>query len=147
MAGADAFGTQFKRGDGAQPTEAFTAIANVTNIGGPQRSRETIDVTAHDSEDGWMEFLGSLKDGGEVSLDLNYDPRVVSHDLDDDFDDSVPRNYQIVIFPGTDDEYTWDFAGIMTGLEDEFPYDDKMARSATFKISGKPVLTPTGSAS
>ena len=145
MSGRDAFGTLFKRGDGATPTEAFTTIANVTNIGGPDRSRETIDVTAHDSPGGWMEFLGGLKDGGEVSLDINYDPAEVSHDLDDDFDDADPRNYQIVILPGTDDEYTWSISGIMTALGDEFPYDDKMARSMTIKVSGKPTLAATGS--
>jgi len=145
MSGRDGFGTIFKRGDGATPTELFTAIANVTNIGGPKRSRETIDVTAHDSPGQWMEFIGGLKDGGEISLDINYDPAEATHDLDDDFDDTVPRNYQVVILPDTIDEYTWSISGIMTALEDEFPYDDKMARSMTIKVSGKPTLAATGS--
>ena len=144
MAGRDAFGTLFQRGDGA-PSEVFTTIANVTSIGGPQRSRETLDVTAHDSPGGWMEFLGSVKDGGEISVDINYDPANLTHDLDDDFDDSEPRNYRIVLLPGTDDEHTWSLSGILTGLEDEFPYDDKMGRSMTIKVSGKPTLAATGS--
>jgi predicted secreted protein len=144
MAGRDGFGTLFQRGNGAGP-EVFTTIASVTNISGPSRSRETIDVTAHDSPEQWMEFIGGLKDGGEVSLDINYDPGQVSHDLDDDFDDSAPRNYRIVILPDTEDEHTWSIAGVMTGLEDEFPYDDKMARTLTIKVSGKPLLAPTGS--
>ncbi|HZN74930.1 MAG TPA: phage tail tube protein [Micromonosporaceae bacterium] len=142
MPGLDAFGTQFKRGDGAT-VEAFTTIANVTSIGGPVRKRETIDVTAHNSPDGWMEFWGGIKDGGEISLEINYDPTEATHDLDDDFDDVEPRNYQIVILPDTADEHTWDFAGILTELGDEFPYDDKMARSMTIKVTGKPVLTAT----
>jgi predicted secreted protein len=145
MAGRDGFGTLFQRGNGATPTEVFTTIANVTNISGPSRSRETIDVTAHDSPEQWMEFIGGLKDGGEVSLDINYDPGETTHDLDDDFDDTAPRNYKIVILPDTDDEHTWSFSGVMTGLEDEFPYDDKMGRSMTIKVSGKPVLAPSGS--
>jgi len=144
MSGRNAFGTLFKRGDGGSP-EMFTTIANVTSISGPSRSRETIDVTAHDSEDGWMEFIGGLKDGGEVSLEINYDPGEATHDLDDDFDDVDPRNYQIVILPDTEDEYTWTFGGVLTELSDEFPYDDKMSRSMTVKISGKPVLAATGS--
>lgn len=144
MSGIDAFGTQFRRGNGAT-VEVFTAIANVTSIGGPARSRETIDVTAHDSPDQYMQFIGGLKDGGEVSLEINYDPSEATHDLDDDFDDVDPRNYQIVILPDTADEHTWDFAGILTELSDEFPFDDKMARSMTVKISGKPVLIQTGS--
>jgi predicted secreted protein len=143
MSGRDAFGTQFKRGDGGG-SEVFTTIANVTSVSGPERTRETIDVTSHDSPDGWMEFLGGLKDGGEVSLEINYDPTEATHDLDDDFDDAEPRNYQIVILPGTADEYTWSLAGILTNLGDEFPYDDKMARSMTIKVSGKPTLAATG---
>lgn len=145
MAGRDAFGTQFQRGDGATPSETFTSIANVTSIGGPERTRETIDVTSHDSPDQWMEFVGGLKDGGEISLELNYDPTESTHDLDDDFDDVLPRNYRIVILPGTDDEYTWTISGILTQLGDEFPYDDKMSRNMTCKVTGKPTLAQTGS--
>jgi predicted secreted protein len=145
MSGQDAFGTLFQRGNGATPTEVFTTIANVTSIEGPGRTRETIDVTAHDSPDGWMEFVGGLKDGGEVSVDINYDPTETTHDLDDDFEDRDPRNYQIVILPGTADEVTWSLAGILTELSDEFPYDDKMSRSLTLKVTGKPTLSGTGS--
>jgi predicted secreted protein len=145
MSGRDGFGTQFRRATTLSPGTTYETIANVTNIGGPERSRETIDVTAHDSPDGWMEFIGGLKDGGEISLDLNYDPAELSHDLDDDFDDDLPRNYQIVILPDTDDEHTWSIKGVMTGLSDEFPYDDKMGRTMTVKVTGKPTLAATGS--
>lgn len=147
MSGRDAFGTQFRRGNGATPTELFTTIANVQTISGPNRTRETIDVTAHDSVDAYMEFLGGLKDGGEVALEINYDPTETTHDLDGDFMDVDPRNYQVVILPDTIDEYTWDFAGVLTELGDEFPYDDKMSRSLTVKVTGKPVLTATGGSS
>jgi predicted secreted protein len=143
MAGVAAFGTLLQRGDDAGTV--FTTIANVTSIGGPERSRDTIDVTAHDSPDGWMEFIGSLKDAGEVTCDINYDPSEVTHDIDDDFDDVDPRAWRIVILPDTADEYTWSLHAILTKLGDEFPYDDKMARSLTLKLSGKPTLAATGS--
>jgi predicted secreted protein len=145
MSGVDAFGTQFKRATSLVPGNVFETIANVTSIGGPERTRETIDVTSHDSPGQWMEFIGGLKDGGEISLEVNYDPAEATHDLDDDFDDTAARNYQIVILPGTDDEYTWSIKGVMTNVGDEFPYDDKMARSITVKVTGKPTLAATGS--
>lgn len=145
MSGRDGFGTQFQRATTLTGPFTYETVANVTNISGPSRSRETIDVTAHDSPEQWMEFIGGLKDGGEVSLDINYDPGEVTHDLDDDFDDVSPRSYRIVILPDTDDEHTWTLTGVMTGLEDEFPYDDKMGRSLTIKVSGKPVLAPSAS--
>ncbi|MDQ8045263.1 MAG: phage tail tube protein [Patulibacter sp.] len=143
MSGQDGFGTLFQRGNDAG--NVFVTMGGVTNISGPARSRETIDVTAHDSPDGWMEFIGGLKDGGEVSCDINYDPSDDTHDLDDDFDDVTPRKYRIVLLPGTEDEHTWTINGVLTGLEDEFPYDDKMTRSLTIKVTGKPTLVQTGS--
>jgi predicted secreted protein len=140
MAGLDAFGTQLQRGDGATPTETFTPLANVTDITPPGIERETYDVTAHDSEDAWREFIGGLKDGGEVEIDINYDPR--EHDsLIADFADAMPRNYKIV-WPGT--LGNWAFKAILTNFEPEAPHDDKLAASLTFKVSGKPTIT-TGS--
>jgi predicted secreted protein len=137
MAGVDGFGTQYQRGDGGSP-EVFTALASVTNISGPGLSRETLDVSAHDSPEQWTEHIGSMKDGGEVSLDLNYDP-AVHDDLVADLDDDEPRNYRLV-FP-VSPAVTWSFAAIMTGFEPSAPYDDKLSATATYKVSGKPTLS------
>lgn len=137
MAGIDGFGTALQRGDGGSP-EVFTTIANVTSIKPPAMERETIDVTAHDSADGWMEFVGGLKDGGEVSADVNYDP--ADHDaIVADFEDDAARNYRIV-FPDAD-ATTWSFSAILTGFETEAPYDDKLSASLTWKVTGKPTLS------
>ncbi|MEU9972350.1 phage tail tube protein [Streptomyces sp. NPDC051014] len=137
MAGQDGFGTLFKRGDGASP-EVFTAIGDATGISGPGLSRDTIDVSSHDSPDQWMEFLGGMKDGGEVSVDINYQP--AHHDtLVDDFDDDEPRSYQLV-FPD-EDSTTWGIKAIMTGFEPDSPYDDKLSAKLTFKVTGKPTLS------
>jgi predicted secreted protein len=137
MAGIDGKGVQLKRGDGAGP-EVFTAIANITNLSGPGLSRSTIDVTAHDSPDNYMEFIGGLVDPGEVSIDINYNPSV--HDtLIADLEDVDPRNYQVV-FPDTA-ATTWGISAIMTGFEPTAPTDDKLAASLTFKVSGKPTIS------
>jgi predicted secreted protein len=137
MAGLDAFGIKLQRGDGVTPTEGFVAIANVTSVKGPEIERETYDVTAHDSPNGWREFIGGLKDGGEVSVEVNYDPR--SHDpLVSDFDDPTPRNYKM-LFPGT--LGSWAFAAILSGFSQEAPVDDKLSAELTFKVSGKPTIT------
>jgi predicted secreted protein len=136
MAGKDGFGTELRRGDGGGP-EVFTAIAESTNISGPGISREAYDVTTHQSPDAWREFIGGLKDGGEVTVDINYDPDV--HDtLVADFEDPDPRNYQLA-WPTTP-ETVWSFPAILTGFEPEGPHDDKLTGSLTFKVAGKPTL-------
>lgn len=139
MAGLDAFGTQFKRdSDGAG---TYVTIANVSDISGPSRSREAIEVTAHDSPDQYREFVKGLKDGGEIVVTINYNPGNTTHSaLDADFEEDTLRNYRVVLLPGEADTKTWTFAGLITDIGDEFPIDDRMEREVTFKVSGKPVL-------
>ncbi|MFC8012203.1 phage tail tube protein [Streptomyces cinereoruber] len=143
MAGKDAFGSQFLRD--TTGSGSFAVIANVTDISGPSRSREAIEVTAHDSPNKYREFIKGLKDGGEVEITLNYDPAAATHAaLDADFEEDDLRDYQVVILPGELDEHTWEFSALITDLGDEYPTEGQMERTATFKISGKPTLTATG---
>lgn len=137
MAGLDAFGTQLKRdSDGAG---TYVVVANVSDLSGPARKREAIEVTAHDSPNGYREFVKGLKDGGEVTATLNYNPGNSTHSqLDADFEEDALRNYRITILPGEADEHSWTFSGLITAIGDSFPVDDRMERDVTFKISGKP---------
>lgn len=140
MPGKDAFGTQLKRDSNG--AGAFVAIANVGDIEGPGRAREAIEVTTHDSPDKYREFVKGLKDGGEVTLTINFDPGETSHQaLDADFEEDELRAYQIVALPGEPDEMTCEFNALITDLSDSYPVEDKMEREVTIKISGKPVFT------
>jgi predicted secreted protein len=133
------YSTLFKSGNGASP-EVFTTLAEVTNITPPSMARDTIDATHEESPGAWREFIAGLKDGGEVSLDLNFVPGgsaalALTTEMDAD-GSSASKNRQI-IFP--DGSYFL-FAGILTAFEPDTPIDDKMSASATFKVSGKPTL-------
>jgi predicted secreted protein len=142
MAGIDAFGTQFLRDSNG--AGVYSLVANVSDLSGPSRSREAIEVTAHDSPNQYREFVKGLKDGGEVTITINYDPGNSTHSaLDADFEEDDPRNYRIIVLPGDADEHTWTFSGLITSIGDEFPVDDRMEREVTFKISGKPTLAAT----
>lgn len=137
MAGIDSFGIALERSDMSGDTAVFAPIANVTNLSGPEIERETYDVTAHDSPNGWREFIGGLKDAGEVSIEVNFDPR--DHEmLLSDLDDTEARDYKIT-FPGTIG--SWEFKAFMTGFSSESPVDDKMSGEITFKVTGQPTLT------
>ncbi|MFJ2701888.1 phage tail tube protein [Streptomyces sp. NPDC087428] len=143
MAGKDALGTKFLRD--TTGAGAFAVIANVSDISGPSRKREAIEVTAHDSPNKYREFIKGLKDGGEVELTINWDPGNTSHlALDADFEEDDLRDYQVIVLPGDPDEHTWDLSGLITDIGEAYPTDDKMERTVTVKISGKPTLTPTG---
>lgn len=129
-------GAQFKIGNGATP-EVFTAVAEVTSITPPGMSRDAIDATHMDSPDGWREFIGGLKDGGEVELALNWVPGSATTILLMTEIAAAAGNKQVV-FPGGE---IFSFSALCTGITPETPVDGKMEASATYKVTGKPTLT------
>lgn len=132
-------GTVFKRS--ATSTGALAAIAEVNSISGPNKSKETIDVTSLDSPDGYREFIGSFRDPGEVVLSMNF-TRAGYDALNADFEADAPNDknpYQIV-FSDTDNT-TLDFIALVTGATINTPSDDKVMMEITLKISGTVVLS------
>lgn len=132
-------GTKLQTGDDASP-EVFTDIAEVTSISF-EFSRDSIDVTHMQSPDGWREFIPALKDGGEITVEINYVPGAATVlALMAEFSlgaAAAVKNRRILWTDGSFLEFT----GFLTGVPGEIPVDDKMSASATFKVTGKPVLT------
>lgn len=114
---------------------SYVAVANVTSITPPNRSRDTVDTT-NMASGGDRVFIPALRDGGEISLELNY----------------TSGNYAALVAllsatgttsvrcvdPAGD---TWQADVILTDLSPELPLDDRMTCSATFKVSGAPSFT------
>lgn len=118
---------------------AFTALAEVTELTLPETSRDSVDFTHFGSPDLHREFKPGWSDAGEAALTYNLVPGLA--------DDAV-----IAAHIATRAVEMWrinfpngaklDFKGFATRHGRATPLDDKMTGSATFKVSGKPVLTP-----
>ena len=129
-------GSTFAVGDGGSP-EVFTAFAEVVTITPPQLVRDTVDATHMASPEKWREFVPGLRDGGEVSLEMNFIPGGPGEDaILIAFQDETAGNWKIT-FPNA---HSWTFAAFCTGFESEVPLDDKMSATATFKVTGKPAF-------
>lgn len=139
----DAFGTILAVGNGETPSEEFTEIAQVKDISGPSMSRETIDVTNHQSPGGFAEFLASLADGGEVTFDVELDPGAATHDGTTGLlylmGEKTRRNWRL-IFPvasTTPGEYWgYAFSGLVTGFSPSAPVKGSLKASITIKVAG-----------
>jgi|AntDeeMinimDraft_5_1070356.scaffolds.fasta_scaffold30328_2 predicted secreted protein len=124
-------------------TGTWEKIAEITNISGPDKSRETIDVTSLDSTDGYREFIGSFRDAGSVSLSMNF-TRTTYETMNDDYESESRQYYEIVLPDGT----SLEFEGLVTDLPLEVTTDDAISADATIKVSGKVHLNSgSGSAS
>lgn len=125
------FGTTFKYAAG-------TLIGELKSVGGIKLKADTIDVTNHDSADGYKEFIGGLRDAGEFPIEGNF--------IQDDagqlallasFGTGALESF-VVTFPDTS---TWTFSAVVTGVEvGKADIKGEVSFSATVKISGKPVF-------
>lgn len=115
----------------------YATIGELVNVSPPSPTRETIDVTHHGSPDGYREYIGSLKDGGEATLFFNYteDGYVILQTIFDAGSETIR-----LTFPGS---ATLIFTMIPTGIPlDDVEVDGKMAMSMPMKVTGKPLFTP-----
>ena len=132
-------GTKFRRWDGTN----WDDIAEINSITGPNKSRDTIDVTSLDSTGGYREFIGGFRDGGTVTLPMNF-TRTTYDLMNTDFESDTLQNYEIFL---PDDEATsFEFAALVTELGLAVPVDDKITADVTLKVSGQ-VTVNSGSGS
>lgn len=117
----------------------YTALAEVTELNLPELSRDSVDFTHFGSPDRHREFKPGLSDAGELSLTYNLVPGLA--------DDAVIATHLAtnaveswrVVFPNG---AKLDVMAFATAHARATPMEDKMTGSATFKVSGKPSLTP-----
>ena len=140
-------GTTFRKWDGA----AWLDIAQVMSITGPGITKETIDVTALDTEGGYRKFIGSFRDGGDVALTMNY-TRDGLDQMKLDYDSECPVDYEIVIPDGNRDDpacttsidealnTTFQFKGVVTELPIAITTDSQITMDVTIKVSGKVIV-------
>ena len=114
-------------------------VAGLTSIGGLELSADPIDVTTLAS-DGYREFIGGFKDGGEVSLEGYFEPEEGKgqKELYDLFESGETTKFKIQ-FPNN--IASWKFDGVVTGFSTSADLEDPLAFSCTIKVSGKPTLT------
>jgi hypothetical protein len=130
-ASVNGFGTTFSYESAA---DTYTALAEVLSVTPPSISVETVDATHMGSDDGFREFIASLKDGGECTVNMNYVE--TSATLLQTLVLAGVERFKIV-FPGSS---TFIFSGIPTAFAfDDLVIDDKVAMSLTIKVTGKPV--------
>ena len=136
MSGISGFGASFQRYNGS----TYDAIAKVFGLSGPNLSRDTIEVTTQDSTNRWREYIGGLRDGGEVTFSVNF-TRAGYFILKNDFENDAAVLYKVVLPDANSTELL--FSGLITELPLEAPEDDRIVVNVTVKVSGQVTDTET----
>jgi predicted secreted protein len=131
--GDRAFGTTLTYSTGSK------VVGEITSMTAPELTQDTIEMTSHDSTDRYREFIGGLRDGGELTISGNSVPadegqaQILTHFDADDAQELV------ITFP---DSSNWTFNAICTAAAPvtEATTDGKLEFSGTFKITGSPTF-------
>ena len=113
-------------------------IANLTSIGEIGIESEEIDVTDHDSPNGYKEFEASLKDAGEVPLAGNIKNESNVEKMLALAESQSMEEWEVTYPSGA----KWSFSGFIKSFKDGEKTPDGVATfSASIRISGKPTYT------
>jgi predicted secreted protein len=117
-------------------------VGGLTSITGVEVSAETTEVTALDNQDGYREYLGGFKDGGEVPVEGYLDGEDEGQNkMFEALEDQAVHDFQIV-FPKAIGK-TWSFKGVVTKFATAAALQDAIKYSGSIKVSGKPTLAAT----
>jgi len=105
-------------------------IGDVVSIAAASISVATIDSTDLDST--WRTFIGGIKDGGECSFEIAYDPSDTAHQALETDIDGASKAVSIA----WSDSTTMTFSAIITSFSPSAALDDKLTCSVGMKITG-----------
>jgi predicted secreted protein len=121
---------------------AYEDIGQIAELSGPALARDAVDASHSLSPNRFREFIGGMRDAGEISATLLLAPGAAAvkdhRRLVDDYKNDAAVTYRL-LFPNVD-QTSFTFTGLITSLEHAEPIDDKMTLSVTIKISGEPTL-------
>jgi predicted secreted protein len=121
-------------GVGTTITMDGTPIAEVNSISGPTMTRDQIDVTSLDSTGGYREFIGGFRDGGTVTLNMNFTADSYGVMMEAYQDENL--HPFVITFPDSEGS-TVSFSGIVTECPLAIPTDDKVTSDVNVKVTGE----------
>jgi predicted secreted protein len=118
-----------------------TAIPGCMSFSGPGQTRDVIDVTSHSTTGGYRQFISGLRDGGEITFDLNWlftDATQLA--LETAYDADLAEEFEMY-FPQVATNNLLTFDGLVTDMSWTGPTDAQITRSVTIKVTGAIAVT------
>jgi predicted secreted protein len=128
-------------GHGATLGCGGTTVGNIISIGGPNQTRDPIDISTMDSTSKFREFIPGMIDPGEITFECNYDGTAAGTANTLNTWKTNTANTWTVTFNNNGTTSSWACSGFMTALGHAIPFDDKVTQSVTVKCTGVPTYT------
>ncbi len=134
MANLKSQGTTIARLDTTSSPQAYQTIGQVVSISGPTGTTGEIDVTSLASTA--KEFIASLPDWGECSLEVIFDQATTANrhqELWDDFSDQGTETFRINLTDSPNTTFT--FTAFVNAFQLSVGVDDKVGATVGLRIT------------
>lgn len=128
-------------------SSGWADVAEVMSIDGPSPERDTYDTTTINTEGNYRTFIPGLKDGGEVTMEMNYTPEsYLEFKTDFNLENEEALVWYSVVFNDNDgnSRNCIVFQAMVTSVGATIPTDEKVSSNVTLKVSGNPKYTTVG---
>ena len=113
---------------------SYVNVGEIQNITPPGYARDAVESTHMTSPNRFREYIAGLMDAGEASIEYSYTPAAAEVVLTAML--AGVGSFRVTHPNGV----TLTFSAIVTAWTPGIPMDDRMTGSATFKVTGRPVL-------
>jgi len=119
-------------------------VALLKNVGTPELSIESNDITTHDSSGYVREFSPGLADPGSITLEGYFDETDTTGQQAM-YTDAAARTSRTVVITGPSSAFTITFTAFITAIKmiGDAPIDGQVPFTATLKVAGTPVYAVT----
>ena len=129
---------------------AWTALAEISDVTGPDFSKDDIETTALDAADGFKTYISGLKDAGSLTMEMNFTKATFKTFYDIFLLDGSAGikwwNVTLNDASADDDKSVFWFEASVTQIPLRIPTNDRVTATATLKISGAPKYGLAGGA-
>ena len=136
MTQAIGHGSKFETGNGATPTEVFTAVNGVMSIDLGSNKVDALDTTDMGTAGIQRTFIGGLENSGDVSVKINALPGDATQATLFTQKDGTLHNFK-AIYPAS--ATTISFTGIITSIDEAIPDDKLPTYTIKIQVSGPKV--------
>lgn len=128
-------GTKLFFGSTGSPND-YNAVPGITSINTPTSSNPEIDASDLDSTS--KEFIAGLKDNGEMSFTLNFNPdNAIQQSIRTAFVTAPsPTKSWVIQFSDTAPATRWEFAGFIKSLQVKAGVDEKLVCEVSVRVTG-----------
>lgn len=118
----------------------YDALGELVSLGEYNMTRETLDVTTHDSAGGFKDYIpGAFIDVADITAEINFLGNTEQETLRTDLETSLKKNWRIT-FP-TNPVKTLTFAAYVTGYTVATEIGSAMKATITLKPTSQPTWT------